>query len=65
MRRFLPLLVLPLILLFAFYGCTKERIVSGPDAGSSCMGCHGSEASLKAITGEGKFVPPASGKDDG
>lgn len=64
MRKILPLLILPLILLAGFYGCTKERIVSGPDAGSSCIACHSSEASLKAITGEGKLQPPAS-KDGG
>ena len=64
MRRILPLLLLPLILLAGFYGCTKERIVSGPDDGSSCFACHSSEASLKAITGEGKLPPPI-GKDGG
>lgn len=66
MRKTLLLLILPLILLAAFYGCTKERIVSGPDDGSTCIGCHGSEEALRAVLDEGKGKPPEpAGKDDG
>jgi hypothetical protein len=67
MRRLLPLLILPLVVLVGFFGCTKERLVTGGlNEDNSCMGCHSSEEALKAITGEGKDKTPAyAGREDG
>ncbi len=68
MPRLIPLIALPVIMMAFFFGCTKEReIVSGPngDTGQTCIGCHSDETRLQELTAEGRWTPPASGREDG
>ncbi len=68
MRRMIPFLLLPVIALAFFFGCTKEReITSGPDGdtGQTCIGCHSDEVRLQELTADGRWTPPASGREDG
>jgi len=68
MRRLLTLIALPSVAFAVFYGCTKEREISGPggstDNGNTCLGCHSDQDSLQVLLA-GKWDPPAAGREDG
>lgn len=61
----LPLLVLAVVL----WGCDNDTSndIVGPGGApqKSCLGCHSSEAALKAALGSTKAVVAVANKDDG
>ncbi|MCA1788617.1 MAG: hypothetical protein LC667_01835 [Thioalkalivibrio sp.] len=64
------LIVLPLLVLAAFWGCGNDTSndITGPGGGGtdkSCIGCHSSEEALKEILGTEKVVIAIGNKDDG
>ena len=61
------LVVLPLLVLAALWGCDNDTSnnVVGPPAGKSCLGCHSSETQLKEALGVEKVVLAVPNKDDG
>ena len=63
------LIVLPLVVLAALWGCDNDTSndVVGPGGGTdkSCIGCHSSEDALKEILGTDKVVVAIGNKDDG
>ncbi|MBC8366256.1 hypothetical protein H8E52_02490 [bacterium] len=65
MRRLTLLIALPALLVAVFIGCTKEREIAGPGDDMTCIGCHSDAAALQELTSAGKWVPPASGREDG
>lgn len=66
MRRLIPLLALPVVILALAFGCTKERELAGPDKDMTCIGCHSDEAALQDLLADGgKYTPPAFGREDG
>ena len=66
------LVVLPLLVLAALWGCDNDTSndVSGPPPGGgttdkTCIGCHSSEDELKAALGTEKVTIKVANKDDG
>ncbi len=65
------LVVLPLLVLAALWGCDNDTSneVAGPPGGATdktCIGCHSSETELKAALGVDKnLVIKVANKDDG
>jgi len=64
MRRIIPLIAIPAVMMALFFGCTKERELTGP-GDMTCLGCHSDEDALKNLTADGKWSPPAAGREDG
>ena len=66
------LVVLPLLVLAALWGCdndTSNDITDPPPGGGTtdktCIGCHSSEDELKAALGEKSVTIKVANKDDG
>ena len=65
------LVVLPLLVLAALWGCdndTSNEITDPPGGGTTdktCIGCHSSEADLKAALGDKNVTIKVANKDDG
>jgi mono/diheme cytochrome c family protein len=67
------LVVLPLVVLAALWGCDNDTSndVAGDDPGGptvtdkTCIGCHGSEDELKAALGDQDVTLKVANKDDG
>ncbi len=66
MRKLFALFALSAMILALFFGCTKEREISGPGDDMTCLGCHSDEEMLQDLTADSsRWTPPASGREDG